>query len=189
MKRPDGYSAEVIDAVRRAIAIVDADARVLRMNPAATAVLQSNDGLCTRAGIVEATHSSVNAALRRNIAHAVHRGEHGHYSAAPLICTRPSGRWPYVVHILSAATQALLVVVDPSDRTAPPKALLRRVFGMTDAEATVALCVLNGDGLKPIAERLHLSVATVKTHLQHVFDKTHTHRQAELVGLLLSVMP
>ena len=30
-------------------------------------------------------------------------------------------------------------------------------------------------------------MATVKTHLQHVFDKTDTHRQAELVRLLLTV--
>lgn len=31
-----------------------------------------------------------------------------------------------------------------------------------------------GDGLKPISADLALSMATVKTHLHHVFDKTDT---------------
>ena len=48
-----------------------------------------------------------------------------------------------------------------------------------------ALRVLDGTGLVPIAEELAMSLATVRTHMQHVFDKTDTHRQAELVRLLL----
>lgn len=185
----DDFSTEVINTIRRAVAVVNSDCRVLQMNTAAAVMLRSNDGLRTRAGIVEASQPSMNVALRHTIAHAIRREGHGHYRRAPLICSRPSGRWPYLVHILPAAERAVLVVVDPDDRATPPKELLRRVFGMTDAEASVALCVLNGDGLKPIAERLHLSPATVKTHLQHVFDKTNTHRQAELVRLLLGVVP
>jgi DNA-binding CsgD family transcriptional regulator len=29
----------------------------------------------------------------------------------------------------------------------------------------------------------------VRTHLQHVFDKTDTHRQADLVRLLTTLLP
>lgn len=67
--------------------------------------------------------------------------------------------------------------------------VMRRIFGMTNAEAAVAARILDGVGLKYISEELSLSLATVKTHLQHVFDKTETHRQAELVRLLLAVIP
>jgi DNA-binding NarL/FixJ family response regulator len=49
--------------------------------------------------------------------------------------------------------------------------------------------MLHGDGLKPIAADLALSMATVKTHLHHIFNKTDTHRQAELVRLLLGSIP
>jgi DNA-binding NarL/FixJ family response regulator len=49
--------------------------------------------------------------------------------------------------------------------------------------------MLRGSGLKPIAADLALSMATVKTHLHHIFNKTDTHRQAELVRLLLGVIP
>jgi DNA-binding CsgD family transcriptional regulator len=60
---------------------------------------------------------------------------------------------------------------------------------LTNAEADVALRVVRGDGLKPISADLALSMATVKTHLHHIFDKTDTHRQAELVRLLLAIIP
>jgi DNA-binding CsgD family transcriptional regulator len=80
-------------------------------------------------------------------------------------------------------------LVDPEQQPEPPTQLLRRVYGLTNAEADVALRVVRGDGLKPICEELSLSMATVKTHLQHVFDKTDTHRQADLVRLLLTLTP
>jgi DNA-binding CsgD family transcriptional regulator len=60
---------------------------------------------------------------------------------------------------------------------------------LTNAEADVALRVMRGDGLKPISDDLELAMATIKTHLQHIFDKTDTHRQAELVRLLLAIAP
>jgi len=40
-----------------------------------------------------------------------------------------------------------------------------------------------------VASRLGISLATARTHLAHVFDKTGTRRQAELVRLLLRSQP
>jgi DNA-binding CsgD family transcriptional regulator len=113
------------------------------------------------------------------------------------MCARPSGKRPYVIHVLPfypaaedfSEARALVVIIDPEQDPEPPKMLLRRLYGFTNAEAEVALRVLRGDGLKPIAADLALSMATVKTHLQHTFDKTDTHRQAELVRLLLAISP
>ena len=69
---------------------------------------------------------------------------------------------------------------------AVPADRLRRLYGLTRAEAHVALAVLRGDGLQAAADALGVTLATVKTHLQHVFGKTGTQRQAELVNLLLA---
>jgi DNA-binding CsgD family transcriptional regulator len=62
---------------------------------------------------------------------------------------------------------------------------LREDLGLTRAEAAVAAEILEADGLQAVADRLGVSLATVRTHLAHVFDKTGTRRQAELVRLLL----
>jgi DNA-binding CsgD family transcriptional regulator len=79
----------------------------------------------------------------------------------------------------------LVLIVDPEKQPEPELQALRRLYGLTKTEANIALGVLDGSGLGPIADELAVSLATVRTHLRHVFDKTHTHRQAELVRLLL----
>ncbi|OSC29186.1 hypothetical protein B8W69_09245 [Mycobacterium vulneris] len=87
-----------------------------------------------------------------------------------------------------SAAKALVMIIDPEQEHEPPKMLIRRLFGLTNAEADVALRVINGEGLKPIAADLALSTATVKAHLRHILEKTDTHRQAELVRLLLAIL-
>ena len=83
----------------------------------------------------------------------------------------------------------MLLIIDPEQEAEPAATLLRRLYGLTKSEADVALLVLRGEGLKPIAEALSVSVNTIRFQLQRVFDKTDTHRQAELVRLLLTVRP
>jgi DNA-binding CsgD family transcriptional regulator len=102
-------------------------------------------------------------------------------------CSRPSGKRPYVIHVLPLTTaedpseaRVLVMIIDPAQVAEPPKILIRRLFGLSNAEADVALRVVRGDGLKPISADLALSIATIKTHMHHIFDKTDTHRQAEL---------
>jgi DNA-binding CsgD family transcriptional regulator len=84
---------------------------------------------------------------------------------------------------------ALVLIIDPEDEPQPAAALLRRLYGLTETEARVALHVMYGEDLKQVSEELSISWTTVRTHLQHVFDKTDTHRQAELVRLLLVLSP
>ena len=55
------------------------------------------------------------------------------------------------------------------------------------AEAEVAVRVLRGHGLPSVAGELRVSLSTVRTHLQRVFQKTGAHRQAELVRLLMEL--
>ena len=187
----------VIDAIRHGIVIVGPEHVVVQLNSAAEQILKSGDGLCLRSGSIEATRTSVNEQLRASIAGAVLQHGWGARSGNSFACSRPSGKRPYVIHVLPltatsddpAPAKALVMIIDPEHEHEPPKALIRRIFGLTNAEADVALRVMRGDGLKPISADLAVSRATVNTHLQHIFDKTDTHRQAELVRLLLTIIP
>jgi DNA-binding CsgD family transcriptional regulator len=62
---------------------------------------------------------------------------------------------------------------------------LRDRFGLTKAEAAFALEIVKGDGRQAAADRLGISVATARSHLSRIFDKTGSRRQAELVHQLL----
>jgi DNA-binding CsgD family transcriptional regulator/PAS domain-containing protein len=189
--------ARAVDSVRHGIAVVGPGSVVIHLNSAAERILKCGDGLYMRSGSVEASSASANAELRRSIVAALLEHEAGPRGGNSFLCKRPSGKRPYVIHVLPfrpttenmSEVRALVVLVDPEQQREPSTHLLRRVYGLTNAEADVALRVLRGDGLKPICEELSLSMATVKTHLQHVFDKTDTHRQAELVRLLLTITP
>jgi DNA-binding CsgD family transcriptional regulator len=189
--------ARAVDSVRHGIAVVGPGSVVMHLNSAAERIVKCGDGLCIRSGRVEATCASANAELSRSIVSALLEHESNPRGGNSFLCRRPSGKRPFVIHVLPlspaaenmSGARALVVLVDPEQQPEPPTQLLRRIYGLTNAEADVALRVVRGDGLKPICEELSLSMATVKTHLQHVFDKTDTHRHAELVRLLLTIIP
>ena len=86
----------------------------------------------------------------------------------------------------SSEARALVLIIDPEHEPEPSAALMRRLHGLTNAEAEVALRISRGSSLREISDELSVSCTTVRTHLQHVFDKTDTHRPAELVRYLLA---
>lgn len=54
-----------------------------------------------------------------------------------------------------------------------------QVEQLTDREKTVLELVMHGLGNKAIAERLGVTVAAVKWHLQHIYEKLHVHSRTE----------
>lgn len=72
-----------------------------------------------------------------------------------------------------------------SDRSASGPPDFAAVFGMTQSECQVASLLIQGKSLMQIANELAVSRTTVAFHLRHIFQKTRTNRQAELVSLLL----
>jgi DNA-binding CsgD family transcriptional regulator len=61
--------------------------------------------------------------------------------------------------------------------------LLARNFDLTPAELRVLLAIVGVGGVPETAVALGVAESTVKTHLQRVFSKTGTGRQADLVKL------
>ena len=51
------------------------------------------------------------------------------------------------------------------------------------------LALAQGLGAKEAADMLGIGEPTVRTHLQHMFAKTHTPRQADLLRLLQNSTP
>lgn len=80
--------------------------------------------------------------------------------------------------------QSVLFLIDLEATPLPSAACLEKIFGLTHAEARLALLLVDGITLTEAAESLKLSVATLRTQLKAIFNKTHTHRQAELVVLI-----
>jgi DNA-binding CsgD family transcriptional regulator/PAS domain-containing protein len=75
------------------------------------------------------------------------------------------------------------------DRDRPPADLsasaLQTRFRLTPAEARLALRLAQGQSLSDAAQEFQVEESTVRRQLQHIFWKTGTGRQAELVAALL----
>ena len=70
-----------------------------------------------------------------------------------------------------------------------PIDLLQCRFGLTPAEARLALHLVAGETLRSAAVKLSISYETARTCLKSIFNKTGTCRQAELVIVILTALP
>jgi DNA-binding CsgD family transcriptional regulator len=188
----------MLETMNHGALIVDRECSVIKLNCTAEAMVRTRDGLAITAGgrmvtTTVAGDNSLSHAVRRAFPDAVPLPACG----ATLLCRRPSGRRSYVVHVvplgssdwadLSTKRTALMIIVDPESLPGSPSAILRRLYGLTTTEADIAVRVTRADDLKTIAADLGVSITTVRTHLQHIFTKTDTHRQAELVRFLSTI--
>jgi len=55
---------------------------------------------------------------------------------------------------------------------------------LTGTEVRVLHAIVDTGGVPDIATALGISESTVRTHVKRLFDKTSTHRQADLVKLV-----
>jgi DNA-binding CsgD family transcriptional regulator len=190
--------AGALDQLHDGVIVVDAEASIVFANRAGESVLGAGDGLCLGEGRLAAVHPATNAALRWLIAQStralnarrpggslqIMRGEERdpiHAFVAPFKA-RDNDMWRGDV----GESLAIVFLTDPETAHIADKNRWRQQFGLTAAEANLALEIVKGDGRRASAERLGISVSTARAHLTHVFEKTGTRRQAALVRLLLS---
>lgn len=185
---------EVLDDLESGVLLVDAHGSVLHANRVAADVLAAGDGLrvthsvlvCAQADDTRALlrllgASATTAVVEPNPMHAVRRAS-GKRPLSVLVVPLRGER----LGLAAPSATAIVFIADPERATPASAAALRRLYSLTAAEARIALALLEADRLAEVGERLGISISTVRTLLQRVFDKTDTHRQAELVRLLMA---
>ncbi len=110
-----------------------------------------------------------------------------------LLLRRMSGRRGLVADVMPVAdtrenplarAAVLILLTDLDLIPAPANQDLRRIFGLTPKEAELAARIATGERLESVAEALSISREHARQRLKIIFEKTATHRQAELVALL-----
>jgi DNA-binding CsgD family transcriptional regulator len=183
--------------------LLDGRARIVHANPAAEALLRERDGLISVADDslkLSAVLPEEGAALSRVLARALRVAEGSSDALGePLRVTRLSGAAPLLVvpvplpppafplWELSESARVLVLIVDPSTRNRAAASALRTTFGLTNAEARVAVLVGSGLSGPQAAQALRIAPATVKTHLARCFEKMGIRSQVELARLLAAL--
>jgi DNA-binding CsgD family transcriptional regulator len=186
-------SAEMLDWLGSGAFLVDEAARVLFANREAESLMRSSGGLRVVNGMVRAQSAADTARLHALIAGCAGQ-QNGTERGGLLLLTRGPHRGPVTVSVLpfrrdepillSQRPVAIVFTSDPDRAPAPPEARIKLRYGLTPAETAFATEIVKGDGIQACADRLGISRATARTHLSHIFRKTSTNRQAELVRLL-----
>jgi DNA-binding CsgD family transcriptional regulator len=109
----------------------------------------------------------------------------------PIIVQRRD-KMPVIVRIwpfdgAAQEVRALLTLNALGPKPGPPAAILAKTFRLTPAEAKLACVIARGASPGIAAGELKISRETARNQLKSVFAKTDTHRQSELVALLLQV--
>jgi DNA-binding CsgD family transcriptional regulator/PAS domain-containing protein len=193
----------VLDRLRAPVLVLDEQARILKTNTEADALMRRTSQLTVRHGRFSPQglkpgqfEQLLQAACGRHgpavaggawieTPHA-QEADQGHQNAAlqclvlplPVSGTSTLNPWARPLALV------LLRQFDPQHRLQPQPQLMRQLFDLTPAETKVALALCQGETPAEIAHRLGVGIRTVRTHLGAAFAKTNTTRQCDLVRLL-----
>jgi DNA-binding CsgD family transcriptional regulator len=191
MQREIGLAA--LDRLELGALLVDADARVLFVNRIAERLL--GDGLMVRAGVVSATKPGETHHLHRLISDAARVGSRQFATpggrlavtrstgapVAVLVCPLRLGDARFAIDVPSA----LVFIAQPERAARPDERIAQLVYGLSAAETRLLADLLVGKTLGEAAESERVSLNTTKFHLKQLFAKTGTHRQSQLLRLVL----
>jgi DNA-binding CsgD family transcriptional regulator len=177
----------------KAAFVVTREGNARAVNGLAERILGMGDGLFIQNGRLVGGRMADTAAIDRAIANC----ERGlvESSGATFTVTRSAGRSPLdLLCIPFPATEwwpgfeqniALIFVTDRDAKLEQQTRRLRQRYGLTAAEAALAWEIARTGGRQSAAASRGVSVATARSQLTSIFDKTGVRRQAELVRLLL----
>ncbi|MBB5464231.1 DNA-binding CsgD family transcriptional regulator [Paraburkholderia sp. CI2] len=196
---------DVITQLNVGVILFDAALRPVFVNPCAEAIAARRDGLLLSRQAVAATLHLDTEGLRRVMKaalawHDVSRDGSvvATRTGAPERCylSRRPPRPPLVVLVVPLCTtgltsawnsdaRAVLFVMEPDSASGLEQMVLIETFQLTRREAALASLLARGIDLPDTAARLGIGIGTARGYLKQVLAKTGTHRQAELVALLL----
>lgn len=180
---------ELLDAIGLAVLEADEDWRVSRANRAARRILDSRDPIALVDDRLVFARALDATAAARWWARAEERPDR------PLVLPRLGSPIPLLMHAFPPASQAAsgrkggrqILLVDPSRTPTPPPSVLAEAFGLTRAEAGLALALAGGLTLAEYAAHARITTGTARRHLENIFRKTGVRRQVEVVRLVLGV--
>ena len=196
LERPETNpaSAATLDAMPQAIAVLDAQRRVLYANTLMDALLARKQGLVLRQGEFKATDEGDQQRLSACVADALTPGSRAGSDTTPLIM-RLGDAGHLRLHVLPLtgslgrvliARPTVLVLVTEHVRLASAShAAICQLFRCTPSEARLAQLLAEGHTLQESATRMGITYGSARVYMKLVFEKVGVHTQAQLVARVL----
>jgi DNA-binding CsgD family transcriptional regulator len=201
MKSVATVGERIIHTSSRPMLLLGAAREVLAVNTSARTMLRKRDVIRMESGVLKCADAANDTALSKVVERFTgdHASRHERRQRAAVKLVSPDGSTILcsVSNMVPEETSgfaneqpvALLAfaALDVSEAQMDAE-FLASLYNFTPAELRVVASLLRGDDLMQIASRNETSLATVRSQLKSVFAKTNTHRQAQVVQLLLTAL-
>ncbi|MGH0032039.1 MAG: hypothetical protein ACQGVC_19785 [Myxococcota bacterium] len=191
---------EILDRMPIGVLILDDARRSVVKNRLARQILEQDDGLFERDGVLHAARPADEQRLQSLIRSSIGFDPGDPLGGGPFegrfqAVRRPSGKPDYALFMTrlfgsqkpsSVGDEvAAILISNPAPERPAHVDTFRQLFGLTGAEAEVVGLLTAGYSLDEISQRRGVKLTTTRTLLRRVFAKTRTRRQGEIVRLVL----
>ncbi|MER9655084.1 LuxR family transcriptional regulator [Mesorhizobium sp. M0152] len=190
------FYRQALDHLAVPVVFTGANGAILHANGAAERMFSAQGPILSRNGLLQAQNPATARALLEAIAGAASEdaalGSRG--IGLPISAPGQPPAVAYVLPLTEGTARAAFrpacaaVFVSTTTSSSPlPEAVLTALFDLTPAEARVLLRIGGGLSASKSALALGIGENTLKTHLNRIFAKTGTRRQADLVKLVSDI--
>ena len=190
-----------LDHVQVGMAVALPSGEIVVHNSEASRILRNGDGLAlTRSNTIIANDSTITSKIEQSIREACGTaiGE-GNTPECLFPVTRPSGEQDFLIDIAPLKDSmreldrslhgSLITIIDPLTVPVPRTDRFAQLYGLTSAESEVLGYLIGGSSLEDIADKRNTSPITTRNQVAAILEKTGTRRRADLIRLLIRVMP
>jgi DNA-binding CsgD family transcriptional regulator len=197
MRRRHSAMEATLRRIAVAVLLLDRYARVVFANAAGEELLASGTALTNVRGTLAAQASRSDRQLQKAIQEVLERklaagAEVGieRERSRPLLATilyiAPANSFTPLPEDTACCA---VFVSDPDCFRTSRSSAFACIYDLTPAETRLLNSILSGAGLAQAAKEMTISVTTARTHLTHIFSKTGTRRQGELINLVMNSTP
>ena len=173
--------------------ILGKDAQIRFANATAATLLEEGDGIRQVGERLDCANLSDSLRLISALTN-LNKKEGHDCGTAPVLQIPRHGRRSLLVtasHLAGddeaapAGAASVIYIIDPEQDLADMIEPACALYGLTPSETRLACALVDGASIKEAAGDLRLQEHTARSYLKHIFQKTDTKRQAELVQLIL----
>jgi DNA-binding CsgD family transcriptional regulator len=197
-------SLAALDKLAVGVLLIAPPMDIVFANRAARNILDAADGLYLEHRVHHMDRLvAADPAIQQRIDTALHHAVQGDILDIPHFCRsltirRPSERPPYTLQFSAlpelnefdqgiSVPRAIIFLSDTSQSVSVAPERLVTLFGLSGAEARLAVALADGEELQSVAGRLGIGLNTAKTQLQSIYAKMNIDNRSKLVRLLFSL--
>jgi DNA-binding CsgD family transcriptional regulator/PAS domain-containing protein len=187
-----------LNMTEMAIMLIDRTSRLTFANSAAQEMLEVGDGLRMHKGTIRAAFLRDSVRLQLAIEHIIAASVTEAGSTrdirATLLSVERHNAAPLIVAVLPTEeratepqdTAAIIYALDPARNIEEMLKPVCKIYSLSPVEARLTCLLVGGMSLTDASKKMHVKEMTARSYLKQIFVKTNTHRQGELMQLMLS---